>query len=73
MSDNFNRLSDPDSLGQALCNGFVDRAEHGLLRKEQLYRRTRLHRLAWCAGWLVANTLTTSPLRNAGKKAKAVK
>ena len=60
-----------DTFGQALCNGFVDRVEYGLLRQEQLYRRTRLHRWAWRAGWEIANALTTKPLRTAAKKPKA--
>jgi hypothetical protein len=60
-----------DTLGRAFCNGFVDRAEFGLLRVEQLYRRTRLHRWAWRAGWEIANALTSRPLRTAGKKPKA--
>lgn len=61
----------PDALGQAFVNGIVDRVEYGLLRKEQLYRRTRLHRWAWRAGWELANALTTKPLRTAKKVQRA--
>lgn len=63
-------LKKRDTLGEAFLNGVVDRHEHGLLRVEQLYRRTKFHRLAWRAGWRVADVLTARPLRTAAARAK---
>lgn len=58
----------PDTLRDAFLNGIVDRHEHGLLRNEQLYRRTKWHRLAWAAGWRLANEITSRRLRIARRK-----
>jgi len=60
-----------DTLGQAFLNGIVDRAEHGLLEVEQLYRRTPAHRLAWRIGWRLAHVLTQRPLRTATNSKRA--
>lgn len=52
-----------DNIGTAFLNGIEDRHVNGLLRVEQLYRRTTLHKFAWRAGWEVANLLTNRRLR----------
>ena len=57
-----------DSLRQAFINGWTDRAEHGLLRVEQLYRRPLSRRIAWRLGWELANQIVATPLRTQRKK-----
>lgn len=63
-----------DSIKQALMHGFKDRSKYGLLRKEQLYRRSWKQRVAWRIGWELANIVTRTPLRTrAGKSYTARK
>ncbi len=61
-----------DTLGEAFCEGVVDRFEHGLLRVEQLYRRTWWHRAAWRLVYEFANLVTRRPLRTERRKPKHV-
>lgn len=58
-----------DRIADAFFSGINDRFEHGLLRAEQLYRRTWMHRAAWRTGWELANALTARPLRTERRKA----